>query len=124
MVLAKTGEQAHHINQFKAFEGFIEYGEGICVQMEGSVLKSGTIHNLWHKSMERFYALYRAGGPKDGLQPTIKEYNAAAQRAYEEAGLLAEEAEAIVDLGKAQQVFFGLLEHMFLPNVPKKTNIP
>ncbi|MCX5691667.1 MAG: hypothetical protein NTV94_18065, partial [Planctomycetota bacterium] len=86
-VLKKTGVQAGHLNQFKAFEGVLEHGAALTVPLRGSTAEFGSEHWKFHEVLERFWSNYR-GATK---LPTVGQYNEALGESLRATGRFSED---------------------------------
>ena len=114
--LKGTGNQANHLNQHAAFKARIPHDEGIAAEIGGDILQPGSPHNIFHRALEMFWEPFR----KSGKTPTVGEYNKALGDALESAGHSLSEADALVDLAKANQLAHGIGPSDFVPTVPEK----
>jgi hypothetical protein len=114
----QSGSQAHHLNQDAAFRAVIPHGQGICIWLQGSVQQVGSQHNLFHQSMNQFWAPYQRNGALFGQKPTCQQYGAALRRALNFAGIADQQARQACLDAIHQRREFGLLGADPVPRVP------
>jgi hypothetical protein len=98
----RLGRQSNHLNQNAVYSrlstnpdvrgAVIPPGQGSTVPLGGGTATAGTQHNLFHRSLERFWDQYRPGGARFGDVPTNGEYQRALVQALRDAGFNARQA--------------------------------
>jgi len=111
------------LNQYAAFRDVIPYGDGAVNLVQGATHNAGLEHNLFHGSLEKFWDLFREGGPRFRELPTCAEYHEALIKALVASGKNPEEAAALADLAKANREAFQLLDTSKVPRIPARTNV-
>ncbi len=107
--LGAIGEQANHLNQEAAFPG-IPSNDGVAIAFQGAVHEAGSLHRLFHQSMEAFFDQFRPGGPLDYRGPTNHEYDAALRKAMDRVGLLPDEIDVLSVLAQKSRRYWGYFD--------------
>jgi RHS repeat-associated protein len=114
-VIEKTGAQANHLNQAKAFPK-IAYEEGVSVAMGGGTNVKGSQHWKFHDVLEAFWNAARRVGKKT---VTNAEYGSAMREGLEASGFQPEEVKALVKVAEESRITFGYHDNGgFQPTVP------
>ncbi|MEM9724537.1 MAG: hypothetical protein AAF909_03620 [Pseudomonadota bacterium] len=118
--------EIQHLNMQSMMGGAVPHGRGASVTILGNPTRGApSEHMTWHRRMEKsFFAPYRSRGVAPDQFPTFAEYNAAAARAYREAGFSASAIRRLMDLQIREQRAFGFAPHSPLPRLPKPVQVP
>ncbi len=121
--LGKLGEEANHLNQAKAYP-VIPYNDGVSLALQGGVQQNGSLHRLFHESLEAFFNQYRAGGSRFGGRPTNAQYDAAMRKALDAVGVLPDEIDVLANLAERSRRYWGYFDGPGgkLPELPGRMN--
>lgn len=113
--------QKNHLSQDAAFRnlgprGGIPYGQGLSVNVKGSVSDVGSQHYKFHQNLDAWWAKFRGGTP-----PTVGQYNRQLTKSLEHAGFRPEEARKLARLAEQQQQAYGILANTRFNGVPGPT---
>ena len=96
----------------------IPEADGVAHAIDGDIFTAGSAHNLFHKSLESFWDLYRKNGSKFGQNPTCGEYGKALEKALQAAGKSVDESVALAEVANKNRQFYGLLDDDLVPDIP------